>query len=105
MNINKLMKQAKKMQNQMMKQQEELEAAQRVIEHVPFVRVAQAERVRTQEYCHRHAAGPVQRERVHRVEYAVFDRVEQLEVADDVFCAEWQIRQASRQRINSYISV
>jgi len=57
------------------------------------VRVAQPQRVGTQEHRCRHTPGPIQRERVHRLQHAVFDRVEQLEVADHVLGAERLERQ------------
>ena len=60
-----------------------LQAAVAVEEDVPLVRIAQAHQVGRQERRRRQLARPVQRERIHRLEHAVLDAVEQLEVADD----------------------
>src|SRR3546814_1445248 len=67
----------------------DLGSAQGIEKDVPLVRIAQAHRIGTQEHRSRHAARPVQRERVHRVEHAVLHGVEKLEVADHVLRAEW----------------
>ena len=65
-----------------------LQAAVAVEEDVPLVRIAQAHQVGAEERGRRQLAGPVQRERVHRLEHAVLDAVEQLEVADDLLGRE-----------------
>jgi len=66
----------------------DVDAAEPVVEHVPFVRVAQAQRVGREERGRRDDALRVDGERVHRVEHAVLDRVVKLEVAHDVVRAE-----------------
>jgi len=66
----------------------DLQPAEGIVEHVPFVRVAQAQRIRREEHRCRHPPRPVEGERVHRVQDAVLHRVEELEVADHVLGAE-----------------
>ena len=65
-----------------------LQTAEAIEENIPFVRIAQAQGIGTEEHRRRHTARPVQRKRVHRLDNAVLDRVEQLEVANDFGRAE-----------------
>ena len=65
-----------------------LQTAEAIEENIPFVRIAQAQGIGTEEHRRRHAARPVQRKRVHRLDNAVLDRVEQLKVANDFGRAE-----------------
>ena len=66
----------------------DLEPAERIVEHVPLMRVAGSQRVRAEEHRRRHAPGPIERERIHRLQDAVLDCVEKLEVTDHVLCTE-----------------
>ena len=61
----------------------DFESAESVIEDIPLVWVSQPHGVRAEKHRGGHSPGPIEGEGIHRLDHAIFDGVEELEIAGD----------------------
>jgi hypothetical protein len=71
----------------------QLQAAQAIVEGIPFMGIARTEGIGGEKHRHRHASGPVEGEGIHRIEHPVLHRVEELKLTHHILGAEGGERQ------------